>query len=141
MKYFLFLASIFISICACASQENKLSFVEQLQWKNRVLIIWANQPKTQFNNFIENYQIEIDDRDMILFVIGPSLQLFTNYPGNIDANFVTSLKSKFPEQKQGFFLIGKDGGIKSNGKKLNILQIFAEINLMPMRKHELRNCC
>lgn len=116
-----------------------LNTIAQLQWQNRVLIIWSDQAKVEFDGFIEAYQLEIDDRDMVLFVIDQDNQVFSNYSGNIDSNLATSLKSNFPQQQARYFLIGKDGGIKSYGNKLAIEKIFAEINLMPMRRQEMRN--
>ena len=139
MRHLLGLVAIFISTSAVAAQGAQLSAVQQLQWQNRVLIIWSNQAQAEFDGFIEAYQVAIDDRDMVLFVIDRDRRVFSNYSGNIDNHLVTSLISNFPQQIGNYFLLGKDGEIKSYGNKLDIEQIFAEINLMPMRRQEMHN--
>jgi hypothetical protein len=42
-----------------------------------------------------------------------------------------------PDGNAAFALIGKDGGLKYYGNQLDIVEVFNEIDRMPMRRWEL----
>ncbi len=84
---------------------------------------------------ITTFQKELKNRDIILF-------LYSNgklYNENIQLTEIKTSK-KIPHNFEGYFLIGKDGGIKSKEPyPIQPEAIFNLIDGMPMRKAEMKS--
>ena len=118
--------------------------LSQFRWKNRLLLIFSPQSSdSSFKHLqseISTQNVEILDRDMVVFNIvevGPS---FMNTI-RIDSDMAEDLRNQF-NAPPGLFtviLVGKDGGIKlrQNGP-VDLKEIFALIDAMPMRQEEMR---
>jgi hypothetical protein len=112
------------------------------QWKNRVLIISTNNEKgIEFQkqiNLLENLDQELKERKLIVYQISDN-----KYKLNFTESYklLNSSSKKYVSTKDGLqiLLIGLDGGIKlKQNSILTAEKLFAIIDGMPMRKHELR---
>ena len=113
-----------------------LSDLDSLEWKNRVVVV--NEPKNQDESLqlLKAQVAEIDDRDIIWFVINDDLAI-SNYSGQLSREFVNNMRERLGPMQGKVILIGKDGGIKSQSDYLNLEAIFSEIDAMPMRQLEM----
>lgn len=112
------------------------------QWKDRVLIISTNNEKgIEFQkqiNLLENLDQELKERKLIVYQISDN-----KYKLNFTESYklLNSSSKKYVSTKDGLqiLLIGLDGGIKlKQNSILTAEKLFAIIDGMPMRKHELR---
>jgi hypothetical protein len=125
-------------------QESGTIDIDAYQWRNRLLLVFA--PSEEYVRYrglrkqIRNQEGEIVDRDLLVFHIFESGE---SRLGNssIDQQLAAQLRNRF-SAKPGEFtvvLIGKDGGEKlRRGTDVDIAEIFALIDSMPMRQREMR---
>jgi hypothetical protein len=137
MKHILLIPILVFSLFAQAEAASMLSDLDSLEWKNRVIVI--NEPKNQDESLqlLKAQVAEIDDRDIIWFIIKDDLAL-SNYPGQLSREFVSNMRERLGPVQGKVILIGKDGGIKSQADHLNLEAIFSEIDAMPMRQLEMQ---
>lgn len=113
----------------------------EYKWKNRIIV--ASMPggdgQKEAAAALRKHKLAIADRDLIVFDVTP-------------ARMRTAGMKRLPEQKTkvlrdrlsigdepAFVLIGKDGGVKSRQTgTLDLEELFALIDTMPMRKEEMR---
>lgn len=127
-----------MSTHSLAKGVDELNDLTQLRWKNRLLIIWSQQPQKDYNQMLAQFREQINERDMAIFMISQSD--LVKYPKQkISTHFLDKLHKQFPREKGRYFLIGKDGGLKSYGEVLDLASIFSEIDRMPMRRQEIKN--
>jgi len=114
------------------------------QWKSRLLFLFApnrNHPMFDaLHTSLAARQSEASDRDLVIFEILESAASSMNNE-SIDFETACLLREKFGILRDEFtvILIGKDGGVKLNRKKQTQLgDIFALIDVMPMRQEEMR---
>ncbi|MGD2024380.1 MAG: DUF4174 domain-containing protein [Desulfobacterales bacterium] len=118
--------------------------LRQFQWKNRLLFLFApNRDHPMFvslHNSLSAQQAEVDDRDLVIFII------LESDPSSINTQSLAS-DSAFSLRKQygvnpgefAVLLVGKDGGIKLKRQDdIRLEEIFALIDAMPMRREEMR---
>ena len=118
--------------------------LNQFQWKNRLLFIFAPQEGDAFAQALQNEILtqpdEISERDLVVFTIfetGPSYRDATR----IDPQTAAAIRTRFAAPPGQFtcILVGKDGGIKlRQDSQVKLEQIFDLIDAMPMRKEEIR---
>ena len=113
-----------------------LSDLDSLEWKNRVVVIKETKNQDESLQLLKEQVAEIDDRDIIWFIIKDDLAL-TNYLGRLSREFVSNMRERIGPVQGKVILIGKDGGIKSQSDYLNLEAIFSEIDAMPMRQLEM----
>ena len=113
-----------------------LSDLDSLEWKNRVVVIKETKNQDESLQLLKEQVAEIDDRDIIWFIIKDDLAL-TNYLGRLSREFVSNMRERIGLVQGKVILIGKDGGIKSQSDYLNLEAIFSEIDAMPMRQLEM----
>ena len=126
-----------------AQVKNKI-YLEEYKWKNRLIFIFApstNHPGYKAKQREMGGEIpEIIDRDLVVFEIfetGRS-KVGDDMLGEDAVNF---LRDKFKVEPGQFkvILVGKDGGEKLRGdERVQISEIFALIDSMPMRQREMR---
>jgi len=137
MKYVAMLVALLMSGVVCAEQ-NPLQDIKQLVWKNRIILILSAEDDAGHEQLLEKYDDEIIDRDIVWFVLRDS-EVVTNYAEKLSSEFVSRTKSSFPIGSGSVLLIGKDGGVKTRAKQLNLNAIFREIDSMPMRRQEMES--
>ncbi|MBP6712934.1 MAG: DUF4174 domain-containing protein [Aliarcobacter sp.] len=137
MKYIILISIFIFNTFVQAESLPKLSNLDSLEWKNRVVIL--NEIKNQDKSLLllKEQVAQIDDRDIIWFSIKDNLVL-SNYKGDLSSEFVTKIREKFSHLQNKVILIGKDGGIKSQSDYLNLEDIFSEVDSMPMRLFEIQ---
>lgn len=117
------------------SVEKPLRGLSELQWENRVLLIWAEDMQ---ESSVENFTYEIDDRDLIWFLFSKG-KVISNYKGEISDTFFATTTNKYHKSKIKLILIGKDGGIKNIYSSIDLPSVFKSIDVMPMRQSEIKN--
>ena len=129
-----------ISVNAKALEE-KLVGLDSLQWKYRVILIFAREPL--MSNALTNlneFEAEIEERDITWLVLGDN-SLHTNYDGKLEDKLGEQLMYRyFTPAPDGtvVLLIGKDGTLKSRSSNLDLEATFDLIDQMPMRREEVR---
>jgi len=131
--------------CSIFGGQKAMSMdLNQFQWKNRLLFIFAPEKGDAFfqalQSEISNQPDEISERDLVVFSIfetGPS------YQENIqlDTRTAAAIRAKFAAPPGQFtcILVGKDGGIKlRQDSQVKLGEVFDRIDAMPMRREEMR---
>lgn len=135
MKYILLLIGILLSGFNMAA-EITLQDINQLAWKNRIILVLSSVNDARYESLFEEYDDEVKDRDVIWFILKDD-QVSTNYTQKLSSDFISRTKNQFPIEKEKILLIGKDGDIKARGEKLNLNLFFERIDSMSMRKAEI----
>jgi hypothetical protein len=117
--------------------ESSLEDLSSLKWSNRIILVSSNEYPEQFISQLESRNSGIVDRDIVWFLFHKDF-IETNYSGKIAQSFSTSIKSLyFGNTTTRVVLLGKDGGMKDVADKLDIPELFALIDGMPMRRAEI----
>lgn len=119
--------------------------LEDLRWKNRILLVFPSTAYSENPNYLfipesDTLESEIEERDMVYFVFGDSLN--SNSDFSFAAGYVEQLRAKHTlgTKKDCYVLIGKDGGTKLRREQSRIdwEELFGTIDAMPMRIREKR---
>jgi hypothetical protein len=111
-------------------------------WKNRVVLAFApSRDDATFSRFREAWREQHDgvsDRDLVLvevFELGESRA----HGARLGAQDASTLRDRFapPPGRTTFVLVGKDGGEKMRRRSVELPEIFAAIDAMPMRRAEI----
>ena len=137
MKYIILISIFIFNTFVQAESLPKLSNLDSLEWKNRVVILNEIKNQDKSLQLLKEQEAQIDDRDIIWFSIKDNLVL-SNYKGDLSSEFVSNIREKFTHLQNKVILIGKDGGIKSQSDYLNLEDIFSEVDSMPMRLFEMQ---
>ena len=117
--------------------QSSLEDLSSLKWSNRIILVSSNEYPEQFISQLESRNSDIVDRDIVWFLFHKDF-IETNYSGEIAQSFSTSIKSLyFGNTATRVVLLGKDGGMKDVADKLDIPELFALIDGMPMRRAEI----
>lgn len=138
MKYILLLMALMLPKIALSEERPLLNEVNQLVWKNRIILIWSDQNDTDYERSLKRYEYEINDRDIIWFILNDT-GVITNYEGELSSEFIGRTKQNYPIERGSVLLIGKDGGIKDRDNTLQLKPLFEKIDSMPMRQYEVRS--
>ena len=123
--------------------DNKINFFEldsinELKWKHRLLIILEKYPLNFFDQ-LQKYELEMQNRDLLIISMENN-ETFIN-SNQMSIAFTNSVVDLINNSNQNdkIYLIGKDGKIKKYYEiDIKISKIFSDIDLMPMRKRELK---
>ena len=125
-------------------KEAKPMDLDQFQWKNRLLFLFAPDGKNpvfkKLQSEINTQTAEVEDRDLVVFEVledGPSRVNQTQ----LDPQVADSIRNRFraPHDKFSLILVGKDGGTKmKRHDQADLKEVFELIDSMPMRKNEMR---
>ena len=121
-----------------ALTNDNLNHINELKWKNRVLVI-VNDRKYDFSKNIILFKKEIDERDFIIIYLKGENSLINEK--KMSKSFSESIlrKIKGINNNHSLFLIGKDGLVKKSYPfKINLEKIFSDVDKMPMRKYEMQ---
>ena len=135
-----------VAFSAGASQSELEGAVDlsQYEWKNRLVFVFApTREEPSFHTFHESLmarEADVADRDLVVFELlesGPS----TRDGESLDPAAARLLRERFgvPDGAFSIILVGKDGGVKlDRQQRTSLEEIFALIDSMPMRQHEMR---
>lgn len=139
MKYLMFFLLIILLSPAYARSDNlpEIERVEQLLWKNRIILIWSDE-LVDTRHTLEASKYDIDDRDIVWFVVGDR-KVTSNYKGVIANNFVAHANNQYFKLGRKVALIGKDGGVKYVDTVLQLDALLNIIDSMPMRINEMES--
>lgn len=118
------------------TKGDTLSSLDQLTWKNRVILVWTDHPEP-VKDTLERARPEIDERDIFWFIFSDD-EVLTNYSSALAADFADKTTRKYQSGNAKVLLIGKDGGVKESDTELLLDALFREIDAMPMRIREMR---
>lgn len=136
MKRLISLLTMLASLTLFAADNTQLNKLEQLQWQNRVILVFSDRVE-HYQQIFDDAESQVKDRDIVWFIIDDK-QVITNYSGKLSDRFGPLLHQQFKTASEEVILIGKDGGVKQRGKVLPINQLFDEIDTMPMRIREMQ---
>jgi hypothetical protein len=120
---------------ASATENAPLTELASLRWQHRILVVDGRIPGSVVR--LRAAQPAIDERDIVWFVASPD-GLLSNYPGEVGDALAQDLDERyFGRSDARVFLIGKDGGLKSSERELDLQRLFARIDAMPMRRREM----
>jgi uncharacterized protein YktB (UPF0637 family) len=137
MKYIILISIFIINTFVQAESLPKLSNLDSLEWKNRIIIVNEIKNQDKSLQLLKEQVAQINDRDIIWFLIKDNLVL-SNYKGDLSSDFIKNIRQRLSNVKKKVVLIGKDGGIKSQSDYLNLEDIFSKIDSMPMRLLEIQ---
>jgi hypothetical protein len=138
MKHLAPILFLAFSTLAHGNELTMLDDLDSLQWKNRIVIIDDAENEEDILALLDNHTAEIDDRDIIWFILKQD-RLLTNYSGKISDDFRSKTREKYDIMRSKVILIGKDGGLKSRYNRFDPGAVFSDIDSMPMRQYEMRN--
>lgn len=116
--------------------KNKTENLNDFKWKKRIVLL-KESDDAGIKQLRETAE-KIKDRDIIWFRLKNG-EIKTNFDGELSENFADYLENEyFKKFEVNVFLIGKDGGIKSKDKELNLKNYFGQIDSMPMRQREMQ---
>lgn len=133
----LFLLLVFTSLAW--PEEVTIESIKDLQWKNRIILISAGEASEEWIYRLGESEAEIVDRDIVWIALwGSSYR--SNLAASISEKLVDEIQSRyFENETTRMVLIGKDGGVKDASNRLNLSELFALIDGMPMRRAEIRS--
>ena len=135
------LACFMFSFNASAAKQTAiLTNLNQLEWQHRIIIVHsAKNSVLDSHKIINEQKFEIEDRNIIWFILSPNKnKVASNFHGHLHSTLKQQLISLTNKPNHQVILIGKDGGIKSKSKHLNLQNIFTQIDAMPMRIIEMQ---
>lgn len=140
---FLTIIGISITTDSAGFKKGEIDF-RDYYWKNRPLLLFAHSPDTPaYRTVIKdlNSQSEqVVDRDMVVIEVFETGLVRVDARPLPDENADT-LRQRY-EVAEGMLtaiLIGKDGGLKlKQTGSIDLAEIFALIDTMPMRQREMR---
>ncbi len=133
-----FATALFASMMSMATPsqaaEAAIEDLGDLQWNYRVLLVFAPEPSasTALSN-LDELAPEIEERDIAWFLIEGE-NMHSNYPGAVSDGLRTQVLERYFTPRPGqsrVVLIGKDGGVKSQGADLDLVATFGLIDQMP----------
>ncbi|PTB94566.1 hypothetical protein C9993_03125 [Marinobacter sp. Z-F4-2] len=124
-----------ITLTTHGADMNKLS---DYQWKNRLILVKAEDEDASEIETLRSAGSEVDDRDIVWFVHTGS-DVASNQK-SLSSSLESDVRALLEESRsdEKVLLIGKDGGIKSRESSLDLDAIFRRIDAMPMRIREMR---
>ena len=132
-----------IALSLATSPILAASDLSSVQWKNRVLVLFADRDASQYleqQRLLEASRAGLSERDMlVLGVTGESVRTLF---GNTSGFDVETLRNTIGDKSSIIFeavLIGKDGGVKQRWTTpVSPESVFEIIDAMPMRADEMR---
>jgi hypothetical protein len=118
--------------------------IDEFLWKNRLLFIFSEKisdaPVKRLLGEISNQTVGILDRDLVVFKIFETGSSFMDST-QMEYEMVEEIRRRFNVSPGilTLILVGKDGTVKlRRNAPIDIEDIFAVIDAMPMRRYEIR---
>jgi hypothetical protein len=115
-----------------------MNSLSDYQWKNRLILVKAEDEDASEIETLRSARAGVDDRDIVWFVNTGS-DVVSNQK-SLSSSLESDVRALLEESRadEKVLLIGKDGGIKSRESSLDLDAIFRRIDAMPMRIREMR---
>ncbi|MGB1091894.1 MAG: DUF4174 domain-containing protein [Oceanobacter sp.] len=128
-------------LLASSLAQAEIGSVADLRWDHRVVLIESNHASSPEILALQAEQAALAERDIAWFALNPisnSLSA-TNYSGTLNEGFAAKVaqRYKLDDPERRYVLIGKDGGEKDAGPRLNFDRLYSLIDAMPMRQREM----
>jgi hypothetical protein len=140
------LLALTLAPATARSDAARVSALQALQWQNRLVLIFAADPKqaelVEQTALLDTATAQLVERDLLwIRVVGDQVQLDPRFPTGGTSMSSLQLRDYFDVARPRFtvLLLGKDGQIKLRTPE--VLQIDALLGLidsMPMRRQERR---
>lgn len=138
MSRILLILLMLLSPSAWSEAMQSLHSLSELKWKNRLILIDAdNDPKT-YQDELSLMEAEIIDRDIVWFVVSQT-SITSNLNSRLTEELADHIRQQLHDHNSAVLLIGKDGGVKATDTQLRLHKLFSEIDCMPMRQRELQS--
>lgn len=129
-----------------SSTQAQNTSLDDFQWKNRLLIIYADDQKSsdleEQLTEITQKQEDYYERDLNVIILKNQNVEIWNSNENHNLQFNKIIKELNIEETQPYqnLLIGKDGGVKlRSNSPISNEKLFRTIDTMPMRQREMRD--
>lgn len=131
-------------LCAFDRKDAVSMDLTHFEWKNRLLFIFAphsgHPHLKQIQAEISDAKAGVKDRDMVVF------EVLEKDPSHMSGSILpqpdaVALRKRFEIHPNTYalVLVGKDGGVKlKRNERVALNEIFELIDLMPMRRNEMR---
>lgn len=142
LQSFIFAAGL-MTVSDTAPSESVATSMERYIWKSRPLIIFTPGPGNPLlsaqREILDQRGDAFRDRDMILVaVVGDTVTINGRAARGLRADDLRA-RYQVDSKTQRALLVGKDGGVKlSSDTAFPADKLFATIDAMPMRQHEMR---
>jgi hypothetical protein len=109
------------------------------QWKQRILLVdGRTDDLDDLLLLMEAEKAGIDERHLLWFILSDD-GVRTNTDDPLPEAFAEKItKDHFEGSDAKAVLVGKDGGVKMREPHLDLADVFARIDRMPMRRAEMR---
>ncbi len=124
------------------NQQDTLD-IAQFQWKNRLILAFADEGYTTYNRQLAMLRLAIkalEEREVIVFSFFEEMYV-ANLGESLPPSLSKAYRQHFDIEKGKFtiLLIGKDGGVKLKKDSLVSTQVILDlIDSMPMRQQEMK---
>ena len=116
----------------------QLSHLNDLKWKNRILVVLYDNEFQFFKNIKQNIK-GLDERNFVIISFHNARAFIDEKPMSEKFSRSVSQKIKNINPNHRLILIGKDGSIKSSYLfETELEKIFYDVDKMPMRKYEMK---
>jgi hypothetical protein len=129
---------IAFALSLATSQVFAMDSLSQLEWKNRVLILFGDKGDASVARqvgILTAQKAELAERDMVVLqVSGDVVETIYGKAGPIDAGKLRA-EADVADGSFHVVLVGKDGGVKLRSDKVvSDVEMFDLIDRMPMRQ-------
>ena len=122
---------------ALSFEQQKPFTLEDLRWKNRVLLVFSQNFDFQRSDELKQ---ELADRKLVYFVFEDDIKSNSSY--KFSESYKSQLIKKYNQEPKNpkWILLGLDGGVKLiEQSEINWEKAFRTIDSMPMRQSEIKN--
>ncbi len=127
-------------VCWGQAMEVTIDSMEAFRWKHRIILVLTDgRDKDSSTQMLTEAQGDLEERHVLWFCADAD-SVATNYRAPLPSDLQPAGIQRYrraPKAETEVILIGKDGGVKYRGPKLNLEEIFALIDSMPMRRLEM----
>ena len=123
------------------AETSGLKSLEPLRWDRRVVLLFAvNGEAAPAISSLRDADSSLQDRDMSWFVVEDGTVVASNHDRPLDPVLGRALTERYAPAPAPLevLLIGKDGGVKARGPRLELDALLGQVDAMPMRQREMR---
>lgn len=133
MRYLKYLLLLVFSVFSNANESIPLNDLSSLRWENRLIILNKPTDTEHVLSLMKNSSEGVNDRHIV-----KESEALTNYSGRLSESFMSNVRQQYQLKNNTVTLIGKDGGIKFQGRTIDVKALFSIIDAMYMRQREVQ---
>lgn len=141
MKKFPFLLFVFPITLGFSASGGPASDkpLDPWQWANRILLVDGREDDLDdLLLLMEVNKHKIEERHLLWFILTDD-EVRTNTDDLLPKGFARAIRRQhFTATETKAVLVGKDGGVKMREADLDLAEVFARIDSMPMRQAEMK---